>query len=163
MLADIWRDPWPFRREPTYGQRMEEHVPRLRQVVLDTIDARAAAEFWRQLLRLEYRPGSEPPDRGEADPAGQDWLNLTTSEGAPVLAFQQVAALPRSTWPEPGVPQQVHLDLTVPSRAALDLVHERVLDLGGVLRLDRSSDDEEPLRVYTDPDGHPFCVFVSER
>lgn len=39
-------------------------------------------------------------------------------------------------------------------------MHERVLALGGVLRLDRSDDQEEPLRVYADPDGHPFCVFV---
>jgi hypothetical protein len=26
--------------------------------------------------------------------------------------------------------------------------------------LDRSDDVEEPLRVYVDPDGHPYCVFV---
>jgi len=36
-----------------------------------------------------------------------------------------------------------------------------VLTLGGELRLDRSDDPEEPLRVYGDPDGHPFCVFVA--
>ena len=58
------------------------------------------------------------------------------------------------------VPQQLHLDLTVADRAELDAVHRRVLELGGVLRLDRSDDPEEPLRVYADPDGHPFCVFV---
>lgn len=59
------------------------------------------------------------------------------------------------------MPQQVHLDLTVDDVHALDAVHGRVLALGGVLRLDRSDDAEEPLRVYVDPDGHPFCVFVS--
>jgi hypothetical protein len=26
---------------------------------------------------------------------------------------------------------------------------------------DRSDDPEEPLRVYADPSGHPFCVFVA--
>ena len=132
----------------------------LRQVVLDTTDARRSAEFWRQLLGLVYRPGHEPPAPGEDDPAGRDWLNLRRPDGTPVLAFQQVARLSASTWPADDVPQQLHLDLTVADRTELDAVHARVLDLGGVLRLDRSDDAEEPLRVYADPDGHPFCLFV---
>jgi hypothetical protein len=41
-------------------------------------------------------------------------------------------------------------------------VHEVVLAIGGVLRSDRSDDPEEPLLVFTDLDGHPFCVFVSD-
>jgi catechol 2,3-dioxygenase-like lactoylglutathione lyase family enzyme len=135
-------------------------VPRLRQVVFDTTDARASAEFWRQLLGLVYRPGHEAPHSGEDDPAGTDWLNLRTPDGEAFLAFQQVAELPRSTWPEPRIPQQLHLDLMVPSKNDLDLVHSRVLALGGELLLDRSDDPEEPLRVYADPDGHPFCIFV---
>jgi catechol 2,3-dioxygenase-like lactoylglutathione lyase family enzyme len=139
----------------------EPPVPHLRQVVLDTTDARAGAEFWRQLLGLVYRPGHEPPGPGEDDPAGRDWLNLRTPDGEPSLAFQQVETLPRTTWPEPGVPQQLHLDLTVADVAELDAVHARVLALGGTLRLDRADDPEEPLRAYADPDGHPFCVLVS--
>jgi hypothetical protein len=59
------------------------------------------------------------------------------------------------------VPQQLHLDLTVRDVEELDAVHARVLALGGELRLDRSDDPEEPLRVYADTDGHPFCVFVA--
>jgi hypothetical protein len=138
----------------------ESPVPRLQQVVLDTTNARASAEFWRQLLGLVYRPGSEPPPPGEDDPDGRDWLNLQTSTGDPFLAFQQVAELPRSTWPEARIPQQLHLDLTVPSKSELDLIHSRVIALGGELLLDRSDDPEEALRVYADPDGHPFCIFV---
>ena len=141
---------------------MVEGTPRLRQVVLDSVDARRAAEFWRQLLGLVYRPGHEQPAPDEADDAGRDWLNLRLPDGSALLAFQQVASLERSTWPEPVVPQQLHLDLTVPDVEELDAVHQRVLDLGGSLRLDRSSDPEEPLRVYADPDGHPFCVFVAD-
>lgn len=136
-------------------------MPRLRQVVLDTTDARASAEFWRQLLGLVYRPGHEAPAPGEDDPAGRDWLNLLTPDGQPCLAFQQVRGLHRATWPEPDVPQQLHLDLTVQDREQLDAVHASVVALGGELRLDRSHDEEEPLRVYADPDGHPFCVFVA--
>jgi hypothetical protein len=28
---------------------------------------------------------------------------------------------------------------------------------------DRSDDPQEPLRVYADPAGHPFCIFVAAR
>ncbi|MEU4368124.1 VOC family protein [Micromonospora chersina] len=59
------------------------------------------------------------------------------------------------------MPQQMHLDLTVPSVEDLNLQHERVLRLGGRLLRDRGDDPDEPLRVYADPAGHPFCVFVA--
>ncbi|MEU5829638.1 VOC family protein [Micromonospora tulbaghiae] len=134
---------------------------RLCQVVLDCTDARALAEFYRALLGLVYRPGDEPPAAGEPDERGRDWLVLRTAEGAPQLAFQQVDRLPEATWPEGEVPQQLHLDLTVPSVAELDRQHERVLALGGRMLRDRSDDPDEPLRVYADPAGHPFCVFVA--
>jgi Glyoxalase-like domain len=129
-------------------------VPALRQVVLDTTDVRGLAEFYRQLLDLTYRPGDEPP-------AERDWLVLRTAEGIPQLAFQQVDQLTESTWPDGAVPQQLHLDLTVPSFDELQVQHERALALGARLRLDRSDDPDEPLRVYADPAGHPFCIFVS--
>ncbi len=137
---------------------MGEIWPRLRQVVLDTTDARMLAEFYRELFGLSYRPGDEPPPAGEPDPRGADWLVL---RGSLQLAFQQVDASPAPTWPEPGVPQQLHLDGTVPSIAELDRQHERAQALGARLLLDRSDDPEEPLRVYADPAGHPFCLFVA--
>ena len=65
------------------------------------------------------------------------------------------------TWPTGPVPQQLHLDLTVAAPADLDAQHERALALGARLLLDRSGDPEEPLRVYADPAGHPFCIFVA--
>ncbi|HEY0495072.1 MAG TPA: VOC family protein [Kutzneria sp.] len=137
-----------------------ENVPNFRQVVLDTTDARRLAEFYRQFLGLNYRPGDEPPAPGEPDPAGQDWLVLRNPGGSQ-LAFQQVEALPAATWPEGQHPQQLHLDLTVPTVEALDAAHDSALRLGARMLLDRSSDPQEPLRVYADPAGHPFCVFVS--
>ena len=51
--------------------------------------------------------------------------------------------------------------LTVPTTAELDRQHSRALSLGARLLLDRSDDPEEPLRVYADPAGHPFCIFVA--
>ena len=77
------------------------------------------------------------------------------------LAFQQVTALPPSTWPADTVPQQLHLDLTVPTVADLAEQHERVQALGARLLLDRSDDPAEPLHVYADPAGHPFCLCVA--
>lgn len=140
----------------------DEAFPAFRQVVLDTTDARQLAEFYRQLLGLAYRPGDEAPVDGSADPKGQDWLVLVDAAGAPRLAFQQVTTLTESTWPDDRVPQQLHLDLTVPSKAELDRQHERALELGARMLHDRSEHALEPLRVYADPAGHPFCIFVIE-
>lgn len=134
--------------------------PRIRQVVLDTTDARALAEFYRELFGLTYRPGDEPTPPGEPDPNGADWLVLR-GDGGVGIAFQQVAELPPSTWPEPTIPQQLHLDTTVSSADQLARVHERAIALGARLLEDRFDDPEEPLRVYADPSGHPFCIFVA--
>ncbi|HXY26971.1 MAG TPA: VOC family protein, partial [Acidimicrobiales bacterium] len=105
--------------------------------------------------------GDEPPPTGVDDEKGRDWLVLVHPSGALRIAFQQVAELPASTWPEAGTPQQLHLDLTVPDRSALVEQHARVLGLGAQLLLDRSDDPDEMLFVYADPDGHPFCIFVA--
>ncbi|MFE7404623.1 VOC family protein [Isoptericola sp. NPDC057559] len=138
----------------------EDHaVPTISQVVLDATDARGLAEFYRALFGLGYRPGDEPPAPGEPDPQGGDWLVLRNPGGVQ-LAFQPVPVLPPATWPEGSVPQQLHLDATVPDVAALDRQHARALELGARLLRDRSDDPEEPLRVYADPAGHPFCLFV---
>lgn len=136
-------------------------VPTLLQTVLDGTDPRALAEFWRQFLGYDYRPGDEPPPLGEPDPKGEDWLVLLDPAGAGRLAFQGVAEQPRATWPKGPTPQQLHMDLMVPDIETLDAQHERALALGAtLLDDDRARDPEEPLRVYADPAGHPFCVFV---
>ncbi|MET8277909.1 VOC family protein [Micromonospora sp. NPDC005174] len=138
----------------------KESVPRLTSVVLDGTDARELAEFYRQLMGFVYRPGDEPPADGRPDERGRDWLVLRSPDGGPQIAFQQVDDLPEATWPKNDVPQQLHLDLTVGSVDELLVQHERVLRLGGQLRFDRIVDPEEPLRVYADPAGHPFCIMV---
>jgi hypothetical protein len=139
----------------------EETFPEIVQTVLDTTDPRRLAEFYRQLFGLAYRPGDETPPAGAPDERGQDWLVLRTPDGGRALAFQKVDDLPETTWPEAGVPQQMHLDTAVPSVAELDRQHERAMGLGARLRFDRTDDEEEPLRVYADPAGHPFCIFVA--
>ncbi|MBU2665182.1 VOC family protein [Actinoplanes bogorensis] len=128
--------------------------PTILQPVLDTPDVRGLAEFYRRMFGLVYRPG----DTDLADP---DWLVLLRPDGGRALAFQLAAGLPAATWPGGPVPQQMHLDTTVPSAAELDVQHERALGLGASLLYDRSDDPDEPLRVYADPAGHPFCIFVA--
>lgn len=133
--------------------------PQLLHTAIDTTDARVLAEFYRQLLGLQYRPGDEPPSEGEADEA--EWLVLVDSRGARTLAFQQVEQLERTTWPSHDVPMQMHIDFTVSSLGELQRQRERAERLGAQLLLDRTDDSNEPLYVLADPSGHPFCIFVA--
>jgi Glyoxalase-like domain len=134
----------------------DQGFPDLLQVVLDCTDARSLAEFYRKLLGFVYREGHEP---AEGVPE-RDWLIIHDSTGQRRVAFQQVDELHQTTWPDDTVPQQLHLDMTVRTVTALDAQHERVLSLGGRILYDRSEDPDEPLRVYADPERHPFCIFV---
>jgi len=140
---------------------MSDSYPALRAVVIDATDARAVAEFYRQLLGFVYRSGDEPPPAGEPDTRGQDYLVLRDRAGEARLAVQDVAELSASTWPEARVPQQLHLDLTVRDIAELRVQHDRAVSLGATVLDDRASDPDEQLYVFADPAGHPFCIFVS--
>jgi catechol 2,3-dioxygenase-like lactoylglutathione lyase family enzyme len=133
--------------------------PQLLHTAIDTTDARALAEFYRQLLGLQYRRGDEPLADGDADDA--DWLVLVDPSGARRLAFQQVERLERATWPTHDVPMQMHLDFTVSTPKELQRHRERAESLGAKLLLDRTDDSNEPLYVLADPSGHPFCIFVA--
>lgn len=139
---------------------MAETYPHIAQVVLDSTDVRMLAEFYRQFFGLEYRQGDEPPEAGRPDPRGSDWLVLRNDRGGPQLAFQQTDGVQPSTWPDATVPQMYHLDTVVDTREELFRQRERALQLGAVELLDRTEDSEEPLFVFGDPAGHPFCVFV---
>lgn len=138
----------------------ESRYPQVRQVVLDATDPRGLAEFYRELLGLTYRSGDEPPPPGEDDERGRDWLVLRHPHGGIQIAVQGVKTLTESTWPLDDVPQQLHLDCTVVSTEELENQHQRALALGARVLLDRTDDPDEPLWVYADPAGHPFCVFV---
>ena len=136
---------------------MGEH-PAYLHTVLDCERPRELAEFYRQLLGLVYRAGDEPPADGSPDDA--DWLVLTRPDGTRQLAFQQVSEQVRPTWPDQTVPQQLHVDFTVADVEALERHKDVALRLGAELRLDRTDDEDEPLYVFADPAGHPFCLFV---
>ena len=57
--------------------------------------------------------------------------------------------------------RQLHVDFTVSSGAGLHRQRERAEALGAQLLRDRSDDPNEPLFVFADPSGHPFCIFVA--
>lgn len=137
--------------------RMTEY-PQLLHTVLDTTEPRALAEFYRKLLGLRYRGGDEPPADGRVDDA--DWLVLLDSQGVRMLAFQKVERLERTTWPRHEVPMQLHLDFTVSSLAELHRQRAIAEALGAELVLDRTDAPDEPLYVFADLSGHPFCIFV---
>ncbi|MDP9443049.1 MAG: VOC family protein [Actinomycetota bacterium] len=132
--------------------------PHLMHTAIDTTDARGLAEFYRELLGLQYRPGDEPPIDGSED--DDSWLVLVDGDGKRKVAVQRVDTLPRSTWPSHEVPMQMHLDFSVSSRAELERQKERALALGATIVLDRTDDEDEPLYVLADPAGHPFCLLT---
>ncbi|WP_298456074.1 VOC family protein [uncultured Cellulomonas sp.] len=113
-------------------------IGRLDTVVLDCPDPRAAADFYAAVLGLEV-----VNDDG-------DWVDIG-GPGGPRLSFQLAPDLVAPTWPDPTVPQQLHLDIAVED---ISEAQDRVLGLGARL----ISDDHDGFRVYADPAGHPFCL-----
>ncbi|MGC4936680.1 VOC family protein [Kribbella sp. DT2] len=69
------------------------------------------------------------------------------------LGFQRDLNYRASTWPDPRVPQQAHLDF---KSADLDASEALVLDAGATKAVLQPS--PEAFRVYLDPAGHPFCL-----
>lgn len=145
--------------------------PFVRQVIIDCPNPRSLAEFYRELLGYDYRPGDEPPPPGEPDPLGEDWLVIRPeaddASSGRGIAFQYADDFVPPVWPADGEAaapghqrQMLHLDMTVPDKQSLARQRDRAVELGATVRLDRSDDAEEPLYVFADPAGHPFCIFV---
>ena len=123
-------------------------VPRLALsgVVLDSPDAGALADFYRRLLGWAV----------EQDEPG--WVKLRAPNGGAGLSFQTESRYQPPAWPAgPGDQQmQVHLDIAVEDLAAAG---EHAVACGAVLADYQPQDD---VRVYLDPAGHPFCLFLPE-
>ena len=113
-------------------------IGQLHSVVIDAPDAHALATFYAALLGMEVQ--GEP---------GDDWVVVTGAGYR--LAFQEAPDLQPPDWPDPGRPQQFHLDIRV---ADVDAAEPQVLELGA-RRLPGGGGD---FRVYADPVGHPFCL-----
>jgi hypothetical protein len=121
-------------------------VLRLTGVVLDSPDARALAGFYRQLLGWEI---------------GQDesgWVTLRAPHGGAGLSFQTEEHYVRPVWPAgAGDPQMsVHLDIAV---ADLDAAGRHAAAAGAV---PAGYQPQARVRVWLDPAGHPFCLYLPE-
>jgi catechol 2,3-dioxygenase-like lactoylglutathione lyase family enzyme len=113
-------------------------------IVLDSPDARALADFYRRLLGWTVQQ-DEP-----------NWVKLGAPGGGPGLSFQTEAAYVPPTWPaRPGDQQMmVHLDIAVDD---LDAAGAHAVAAGARLA---EYQPQEHVRVYLDPAGHPFCLFL---
>ena len=65
------------------GMVSDPGFPTLLQTVLDCPDARALAEFYRELFGLRVPPGRRAARAGEPDPQGRDWLVLSDADRTP--------------------------------------------------------------------------------
>ncbi|QKV97495.1 VOC family protein [Streptomyces sp. NA02950] len=117
---------------------------KLSAITLDCPDPPALAAFYQQATGLEPHPKSHA-----------DFAGLTGEDGL-LIGFQRVENHRPPSWPDPTVPQQLHLCFAVED---LDEAETRLLELGAG-KPDHQP-HEERWRVLTDPAGHPFCLTVS--
>ena len=117
---------------------------RLSTVVLDAPDARELADFYRRLLGWEIKV-----DEG-------DWVLLERPDGGTSLSFQTEPHYVRPVWPGTEGEQlmMLHLDIEVDD---LDVAGAHAVAQGAVLAEFQPQDD---VRVYLDPAGHPFCLWI---
>jgi catechol 2,3-dioxygenase-like lactoylglutathione lyase family enzyme len=109
-------------------------IGRMHHVVIDCPDPPALAGFYSQLLGLPVTYASP------------DCVVVAANDTTSGIAFQPAPGHRPPTWPDPAIPQQVHLDVMVDDVAA---AIPRVIQLGA-----------RPLggEVFADPAGHPFCL-----
>jgi catechol 2,3-dioxygenase-like lactoylglutathione lyase family enzyme len=121
---------------------------RLTAPVLGTPDPQGLARFYQRLLGWPIR---------DDDP---QWATLRPGDGRTGLSFQREDDHVPPVWPpEPGTQQmQMHLDLQVDDLDAAAAVAEEA----GAVQIGGHEDDDEVVRVYRDPAGHPFCLFVAK-
>jgi catechol 2,3-dioxygenase-like lactoylglutathione lyase family enzyme len=114
-------------------------IGRLHHVVVDCPDPAALAGFYSELLGLPVTYRDEV------------WVVIAPNDTTSGIAFQRAPDHRAPRWPDPAFPQQLHLDVMVDDVAAAEPL---VLELGAR----RLPHDDERLRVYADPAGHPFCL-----
>jgi catechol 2,3-dioxygenase-like lactoylglutathione lyase family enzyme len=112
----------------------------IRNVVIACPDPRALATFYAQLLGLRI--------------IREDWVVVARDQDSlPRLAFGDGEGEYRPPrWPDPEYPQQLHLDFPV---ADLQAAEELALRLGA-----RPLQDSGDYRLYADPAGHPFGLYL---
>ncbi|UWX97464.1 VOC family protein [Arthrobacter zhaoxinii] len=116
----------------------------LSATTISSPDPRALAAFYARLLEWET-VASEP-----------DWVVLQNPAGGPGLSFHIDEHYVRPVWPSAEGSQQMmmHLDIRVDD---LDRSSAHAAECGA---LAAEYQPQKDVRVFLDPDGHPFCLFV---
>jgi catechol 2,3-dioxygenase-like lactoylglutathione lyase family enzyme len=114
-------------------------------IVLDAPSPRELGGFYQRLLGWEVR----------TDEA--DWFTLQAPGGGAGLAFQQEDRYVRPVWPAgPGDQQMMtHLDIEVDD---LEAAGAHATAAGATLA---GFQPQAHVRVYLDPAGHPFCLWIA--
>ena len=113
-------------------------------VVLDAPDPRALADFYRRLLGWSVREDSDT------------WVSLSPPGGGTAISIQLEPEYQRPTWPARADQQQMqlHLDIEVDDLGA---AADHAVAEGATLP---EYQPQETVRVFLDPVGHPFCLWV---
>ena len=113
-------------------------------LVLDAPDARELAAFYQRLLGWSATQDED------------GWVVLGAPGGGAGLSFQTEKLYVRPVWPaRPGEPQMsAHLDIRVQD---LEAASEHATQAGATLA---GFQPQEDVRVFLDPAGHPFCLYV---
>ena len=124
---------------------MERPGMTITSIVLGAPDANVLGAFYRRLLGWEVR--SEEPG----------WMTLRAPGGGAGLAFQEESEYVRPAWPAGQGDQQMmaHLDIQVED---LEAAGAYAIEAGATLA---EFQPQEHVRVYLDPAGHPFCLWVA--
>jgi catechol 2,3-dioxygenase-like lactoylglutathione lyase family enzyme len=115
-------------------------IGRLEKTVVDCPDPRALAAFYAEVLSMRVIEDSE------------DWVAIGFEPYDRRLAFQRAATWVPPRWPDPGQPQQLHLDIRTDD---VEAAQRAVLALGARLL---QGEQGTGFRVFADPVGHPFCL-----
>jgi catechol 2,3-dioxygenase-like lactoylglutathione lyase family enzyme len=109
-------------------------------------DPGALARFYRRLLGWEIK-ADEP-----------NWVLLKAPDGGVGLSFQTESSYVRPTWPAGPSDQQMmmHLEIRVDD---LESAAAHASACGATLA---DYQHQEDVRVYLDPAGHPFCLWLAE-
>lgn len=110
-------------------------IGRLHHLILDCPDPAALAAFYSALL-------DQPVTY-----ADDDFVVVSDNSRSSGLGFQRSPDQVPPSWPEPRVPQQLHLDVMVED---VEAARTAVIALGARLL-------QHP-GVFADPAGHPFCL-----
>jgi hypothetical protein len=128
--------------EPSGGGAQEAApvLGRIGRVVFDCYSPRSLATFY-EGLGLGTRT-MDTPTRV---------VIASHDDDQPDLAFQHAPLFKPPRWPDPGYPQQIHLDLDVEDAEAAQVTAERL----GAIRMPEMGGS---CPVYADPSAHPFCM-----